>query len=96
MSQDDNKWLATMIPSTVILNAVKNLSVNTNSHPLGDLEILRFTQDGSQCIEMLILVYVILNAVKNLEVSKDAQPLSDLEILRFTQDDTQECPRKRP
>ena len=31
----------------VILNAVKNLSVSTDSHPLGDLEILRFAQDDT-------------------------------------------------
>ena len=71
----------------VILNEVKNLEVSTDSHPLGDLEILRFAQDDNQWLAMMILLYVILNAVKNLAVSADSHPLGDLEILRFTQDD---------
>ena len=41
-----------MILVYVILNAVKNLEVNTGDDRHTTLEILRFTQDDSQCLRM--------------------------------------------
>ena len=61
----------------VILNEVKNLSVSADSHPLGGLEILRFTQDDNQWLATMRPTTVILNAVKNLSASAgDDSPMS--------------------
>ena len=59
----------------VILNAVKNLAVSADSHPLGDLEILRFAQDDNQWLATKMPSTVILNEVKNLSVSTDVGTL---------------------